>query len=203
MPGEWEGRETDNFRDEARLFCSPSSNAWERRYIDLYKHVSAYADIHQHSAGIAHGTARIDFLLRHLDVLDTKFGFVLTFNGLLLTAVSLLAAHPLKSFKISLACLSLGSSFLPNFFLTIFGLIWFATTLICVVGLRRVIWGEMTGEKPLAGEEDMQVRHLIRAAARRTNKFRIAMRLMIANVLVLGIAFVVSVFAMWLNSGGN
>lgn len=153
---------------------------------------------------------RITFLSKHLDVLDSKLGMLLNFNSLLLIAINVLYAAfynlvkeipsflNLKQFSAALIVALAGLS-------VVFGALWLAITILCLVGGYRVYWGDLgRGERdrhysleelndpalPAAAEEK-HVESLIVSIVRRTSRFRIASMLTFVNVAVLAITFLV------------
>jgi hypothetical protein len=92
----------------------------------------------------------------------------------------------------------------------LFGLFWLLTTITCLVGERRLVWGDLgfIGEQHFPWEdfktegktsetrskfeiaEEEHVKALIVAVAKRTNKFRLAMGLTYFNVALLSLTFI-------------
>lgn len=223
----WEDIYTDPFWfDEVRLFLSrctfeEPTSCWRKRCDEWYVHVTLFACIHskisppelnkigtdQTPPHIPWTTERIEFLFRHLNILDQKFGILLTFNSLLLVAINLLVdilLNLMKDHKGSISCVvSLSIAF---------GLFWFLTTILCLYGERRLVWGDlglisnqgarlrskllsMVTAEDVRNAEDRHVKALIIAVAKRTNKFRVAIRLTTLNVLLLAATFIA---ALWL-----
>jgi len=75
---------------------------------------------------------RIQFVAGHLDILDRKFGILLTFQGLMATIVTLYISaalpHPVTQ--------------LPSDF-KVFAWVWVLTTALCVAGMAWVRWGNL------------------------------------------------------------
>lgn len=156
------------------------------------------------SQSVPWNATRIEFLFQHLTILDTKFGISLTFNSLLLLAINVLI-------NILLNLLKSDGHFIevPHIYRTLlvsltvsFGLSWILTTLLCLWGERRLVWGDLgllsqgnrlqlgrlTSEK-IKEAEQKHVEALIMAVVKRSNKFRIVIVLTFVNVLILAGSF--------------
>lgn len=156
---------------------------------------------------------RIQFLFEHLNILDTKLGMLLNFNSLLLIAVNVLYGglynlvpkpFPTNShiFNLSGHLLIWALAILS----VLFGGIWLLITILCLVGERRLVWGdlglirrgqlrpaikEFKDANLLAEAEEEHVRALVIAVVKRTNKFRLAGVLSIINVALLVLTFTI------------
>ncbi len=125
------------------------------------------------------GTTRIEFLGGHLDILDRKFGMLVTFHGLMATAAALYLniayPHPLRH---------LSSSFMA------FVGVWLLTTSVCLTAMMWVKWGDLgSSESNNINEiEEEHVTTLIGSVVTRTSLFRSAVLLTIGGIVLLGVA---------------
>jgi hypothetical protein len=121
------------------------------------------------------GATRIRFVAGHLDILDRKFGYLLTFHALIATVATLYInvalAHPIDHF--------------PHCFRA-FAAVWLVTTVFCLLGFARARWGDIGG----AGDdaEHLQVDSLIRAVVTRSSLLRSSVILTFAEILLLVLA---------------
>lgn len=173
--------------DDVRLLTILGDSRNER--IDAWiKHVNTYGYIV--SGGKCpppFGNERIRFVAGHLDILDRKFGILLTFHGLMATLAGLYLnfalPHPLRHIP---------------FLFALFALCWLATTALCLLGLVRATWGDLGKDKNAAKAEIRQVKILIEQVVSRTAMFRLAVPLTIIGILL----FLASV-AWTANDGGR
>jgi MFS family permease len=130
-------------------------------------HVNAFKALKAHLVLPALlGTDGIDFVAGHLDILDRKLGSLLTFHGMAATVVGLY----LNVF------LSGRVGQLSGWFWA-FGFVWIANTLLCLLAMAWVPWGNL-GDKPTLWEaEEKQIEGLITSVVIRTALFRLAVPL--------------------------
>ena len=155
---------------------------------------------------------RITFLFEHLNILDTKLGMLLNFNSLLLIAVNILfgglynlVPKPLSTNAHILSLSGRDLIWTLAFLSVLFGAIWLLTTILCLLGERRLVWGNLglveRGQRQvklgslkdasLLKAEEEHVQALVIAVVKRTNKFRVSSFLTIMNVGVLTLVFIV------------
>ena len=128
---------------------------WPERCDDWAVHASVYPRIKYNNPTAGLDTfkeSRMEFLNKHLDVLDSKIGWLLNFNTLRLIALNVLfgAMYSLVP-KDSSNHLPTHSLFQPGYWLAstvvllglLFGLLWIAIVWLCMLGERRVIWGDL------------------------------------------------------------
>jgi hypothetical protein len=111
------------------------------------------------------GTEGIDFIAGHLDILDRKLGSLLTFHGMIATVVGLYLNFFLT-----------GRVGRLSFWFWVFAFVWIATTLICLLAMAWVPWGDLGG-KPIPQAEAEQIQALIETVVTRTAFFRLAVPL--------------------------
>jgi len=171
-------------------FSHPS---WQERCNQWEAHVNVYAVLNGEGDG-EWKASRIRFLFEHLSILDTKFNVLLTVDTLLLVAFNVLLNFLLNK---QLVIASVG------WIAICFGLCWLITMIICLIGERRLVWGDLglVGEQHLRWDELKEtdklknaeaghVTALIVAVAKRTNKFRVALLLTYFNVGFLAAEFI-------------
>jgi len=216
MATNWTRPDTRFLIDEIGLFVRPlsslSRDPWKTRldrwkvHIDVLATIRVDGDVRTLQKGQAERLMalkgeRIAALKEHLDILDNKIGTLLNLNTLMLIGVNVLlgvvfnvVAKPLSP---TATLYLLGGS------VGIFVLFWVGTTVICLVGARRVVWGDLwrtfTGEldaitqTQLVTAEEEHVSALIVTVARRTNKFRIGNLLLTLNAGVMCLCLALSV----------
>ena len=139
---------------------------------------------------------RIDSLFQHLNVLDTKFGILLSVTTLLLIGFNILLAHLKELLEPWQA-----NRFEPRFS-TLFAALGLFVIWLCLSGVRRIVWGDL-GEgiaDPASATADLiqpahdrHVRDLIVELAKRTNRFRVAMLATLLQFGLLGIVLVLGI----------
>jgi hypothetical protein len=211
-PPEFADVKTDSFWPEILLFLLSFNFAhrlWQKRCKKWLTHVNVFASLKADPDSRDWNETRITFLMNHLNILDTKFNMLLTVNTLLLIAVNGLINSPLPPKPLG-----------PNTtrFVAVFWALWLVTTAICLIGERRLVWGDLgligkrrpewQGLKKLAESRNPEqpndfksaveghVNALIVAVAKRTNKFRVAVRLTYLNVIFSVLTFVAA-FLKW------
>jgi len=197
---------TDPFLPELGLFLISfafGSKPWQARCKRWLTHVNVFASLSGAARTNKWQEARITFLMGHLNILDAKFNVLLTVNTLLLIAVNGLINSPLPA-----------RPFGPNTtrFVAVFWALWLVTTVICLIGERRLVWGDLglVGKRRPEWQElnklaevtnpeqpndfksavEGHVNALIVAVAKRTNTFRVAVRLTYLNVIFSVLTFV-------------
>ena len=168
------------------LAPAPCSPCFRMRVSAWWNHVSTFnrialAEKIKLGDPLPLGIIRINFIAGHLDILDRKFGSLLTFHSLMATIAAVYVVnffqfqrHPVRDLSGSVV-------------LIIFWVLWVFTTLICLSGLSRVKWGELKATVPLRLAEKKQVLSLIRSVIRRTARFRLAVLLTTVEIgLLLG-----------------
>ena len=128
-------------------------------------------------------TDRIRFLSGHLDILDRKFGTLLQFQGLLPVAIATLLSGmrvvPNSNFRLILGA---------------FGVSWLVNTLFCLLGVRRLEWGDLWLYRGDRGQaEDNHINRLIRAIVLRTSEFRIAAAITLLEILLIAALVAVAI----------
>jgi hypothetical protein len=163
MPKHW--REYLQDMSLATVFFKESIR--HKRLTEWELHVNAYKALKAHLVlPSLPGTEGIDFIAGHLDILDRKLGSLLTFHGMLAAVVGLY----LNVF------LSGRVGQLSGWFWA-FAVVWMATTLLCLLAMAWVPWGNL-GDKPTIPEaETGQVQALIGTVITRTAFFRLAVPL--------------------------
>ena len=138
-----------------------------KRLTEWELHVNAYKALKAHLVlPSLPGTEGIDFIAGHLDILDRKLGSLLTFHGMLAAVVGLY----LNVF------LSGRVGQLSGWFWA-FAVVWMATTLLCLLAMAWVPWGNL-GDKPTIPEaESGQIQALIGTVITPTAFFRLAVPL--------------------------
>jgi hypothetical protein len=151
---------------------------WTHRARQWWVHVTTCANIKlgkQQNTFDAndYGSARIDFIVGYLDVVDRKLGAVLQLQALLAAVASLLLNGLVKSGQ-SIATISVPPS------LKAFGVVFLVNTMICLICVTHIYWGDLhaVGEKTY-------VKKLIHAVMMRTAGFRLAVPLTILSVILL------------------
>jgi hypothetical protein len=212
---EWgEPRKDPFWPDEAKLFYFSfriGHECWQTRCEWWLTHVnvSAYLKCNAEQSP-QWQSARIDFLFAHLGVLDTKFNVLLAINTLLLIAANNLLNFAASANTSHVIGVPLGWS------VVLFGIFWIITTITCLVGERRLVWGDLgrigarrfTWQqlKPVTASSDPNnliaaveehVKTLIVAVAKRTNKFRVAMGLTYINVVFLFATAITALQQVW------
>jgi hypothetical protein len=198
-PPKWIDVKNDPLGPEVQLFLRSFNFAhklWQQRCDRWETHVKVFTLIKQASPSTEKAT-RIDFLSHHLDILDSKFGILLNFNTLLLVAFNVVLNYLLNVHLVDQVFKWCGA---------MFGVFWLLTIATCLVGERRLVWGDLGTidkdrydgkdfeENPnlinVAGEQ--HIKSLIVAVVKRTNKFRVAVALTYANVTLMASAFIVA-----------
>ena len=155
------------------------------RKCELWKdHVHQYRRIKANSNDPPTDATGIDFLGGCLGTVDAKFGTLLTFNGMLLTAAAIVGSTFLA-----------GSPFpypTPNsllgfvFWFCFLGLIgfWAWTIYLCVRSQAIVVWGDMWKHQPgeRAAAEDAESREMIGEVVMRSARLRIAVLLTFISI---------------------
>lgn len=184
--------------------CNPHGRRWKNRCNDWLTHITAQAALESGvgmpvpgAVSVARwGQTRIDIAFSHLDVLDTKFGFLLTVNTLLFSVPGLMAQVTSTALQGRWQLLAPRDVTLLWIAVGVFVALWFATTGICVSGLNRLVWGDfglvygvrepleslLADPALLSTAEDQHVTQLLSAVVQRTAKFRLAMRCLVFNV---------------------
>ena len=156
MPQPWiQAKRDRTFVEELGLLWRPfSSRPWQDLCNQWQTHVNVFARVKCETppAGATHiswRATRIEFLFEHLNILDTKFGILLTFNSLLLIALNVLITILLRLLYGSDAAQhTVSRSFQPCVSIlvilsVVFGFFWICTTLLCLLGERRLVWGDL------------------------------------------------------------
>ena len=140
------------------------------------------------------GETRIKFLSDHLDILDRKFGVLLQFQALLGIVVTILLSFKQRE-NIKLVWFS-GSFQWWLYLLGVIGIFWLVGTILCLTGIRRIVWGDMGEavakkdphhtEPPFVTDaEERHVGGLVDEIIERTAKFRLAVGTTIWNIFFL------------------
>jgi hypothetical protein len=150
-PSEWVDIPKVKWREEFQLFRRRGINdaLWQRRLTEWWIHVTARAALNrglQSSATpavpVPFQDTRAEILFSHLSILDTKFGFLLTFNSLLFlvpgTGLTLLTDVLANQWRNVPAGTLVGLCALSAFFM----LIWLLSTCLSLFGLREIVWGD-------------------------------------------------------------
>jgi hypothetical protein len=230
-PSEWVDIPKVKWREEFQLFLRRGINdrLWQGRLTEWWIHVTARAALNRGlSSSATPGVpvpfqdARAEILFSHLSVLDTKFGFLLTFNSLLFlvpgTGLTLLADVFGNRWNDVPAGALAGLYALSGFFMCV----WLLSTCLSLFGLREIVWGDLgfggrmqqriLEDKPfpvhskplefllsnpgaLSVAEQYYSQDLIIAVAKRSNKFRVAVRLVEVN---LGTTLCLAVLCFWI-----
>jgi hypothetical protein len=196
----WVDVDTDPLWPELWLFLRSlnfSHDSWQDRCTQWQTHVNAQACLGGASEN-QWNASRIRILLEHLNILDTKFNVLLTVNTLFLVAFNVLLNYILTQKLLTKLLATVAVSF---------GACWLITSFICLMGERRLVWGDlglkdreqMTWEKlrlpeALKDAEQRHVEALIVAVAKRTNKFRVGMLLTYFNVAFLAGEFIATIW---------
>ena len=184
-PENWRDRKLDPFGEEWKLFrANPGDRGWVVRFEAWEKHFAVYKRIRGEADGDPEG-GRIDSLFQHLNVLDAKFGILLSFTSFLLIGFNVLLSQIrwlIEPWH--------GNSLEPFFFWsivtlsTLFGAFGLEVIWLCLAGVRRIIWGDLGKDiadpvsatpDAIKGAHEQHLRDLIVELARRTNRFRVAM----------------------------
>jgi hypothetical protein len=170
-PQEW--------RKDLPLLYSCDKDEKQRRRVDHWKdHVTTLAKIACPDGRL--GAKRIDILVSHLDILDRRFGALLSFQGLLATVT----VFSLAPFSSTLTTLWWGEAAV----LGAIAVIWYFDTYHCLRGLGRVIWGDMWAHSnDLVAAEQDQVDRLSESVMMRTARYRTATLLLVLNLLLLAL----------------
>jgi hypothetical protein len=132
-----------------------------RRLTEWELHVNAYKALKAHLVlPSLPGTEGIDFIAGHLDILDRKLGSLLTFHGMLAAVVGLY----LNVF------LSGRVGQLSGWFWA-FAVVWMATTLLCLLAMAWVPWGNLGDKQTFQEAESGQIQALIGTVITRTGFF--------------------------------
>jgi hypothetical protein len=129
-------------------------------------------------------TERIDFAIKHLDILDGKFGFLLAVQAFLAAGVGFaVSAFPWEKLtKPTDRLLYLSRSFWLIFVVSSV-IIWLINVIISLFGMHRIIWGHMWRYERLQEAEWTQVLALLVRIVKRTARFRVAIVLTMFGVL--------------------
>ena len=128
------------------------------------------------------GDTRIKYVTDHLDVLDRKFGVLLQFQALMAATGSVIVTG---MYKAAQGDYSDGVKHL----LEAACVLWVIDTLLCLAGIRRLVWGDMghfeatPGVNPTA--EEVQVGAFRAEIIKRTAKFRVAVTILLIMVTLL------------------
>lgn len=192
----WVFVKTDQLWPEIKLFVRSfnfAHSSWQERCDRWKTHVNVFASL---KGGVEGDwkAIRISFLFEHLGILDTKFNVLLALNTLLLVAFNVLLNFLLNRRLVTGTIETLG---------VLFGVFWLVTTIICLIGERRLVWGDLglVGGSRLTwndfkepaqfvSAEEGHVKALIIAVAKRTNKLRVAIGLTYVNVALLALTFI-------------
>ena len=136
-------------------FDRQKTKRWSARCDDWAVHATMLACI-KYTAPDPKGTAtwkesRMDFLNWHLDVLDSKIGWLLNFNTLLLIAINVLFSamynlvpkDPHKDYTHSLFKPGVGLASALVVECMVFGILWLIIVALCMFGERRLVWGDL------------------------------------------------------------
>jgi hypothetical protein len=130
------------------------------------------------------GDSRIKYVTDHLDVLDRKFGVLLQFQALLATSGSVIVTGLYKA-TLGQGDYSDGAKYL----LEVMCVLWVVDTLLCLAGIRRLVWGDMGPFDAKASAnstaEAVQVGAFRAEIIKRTAKFRIAVAILLIMVTML------------------
>ena len=123
----------------------------------------------------------IRFVAGHLDILDRKFGILLTFQGFMATIAGLYLSvafpHPIQSLS-------------PLFIA--FGCAWCITAIFCLAGMVWLKWGDLgTASSPVDAEAE-QINTLIGVVVKRTAMFRISVGFTVITIVLLAVAVISS-----------
>jgi hypothetical protein len=170
-------------------------DAWE-------EHVNCFRRIAKEPSGKT-DDIRIQFLVKHLDTVDDKFGKILQFQALVLAGITVGLGSLWQHYERLKAPPFPQGWWLPVLVDFIF---WFAygcwclSTLLCFWGIRRVLWGdlgkhsaqhELTEQEhapePEETAEQEHVKELICEVIKRTAKFRVAVPLTVTSVILLAL----------------
>jgi hypothetical protein len=177
---------------------------WQERCRRWYMHIGTLVAIRQRGASSLPGGERIQLLFEHLAILDTKFSVLLTVNTLLLIIVNALLQFDRQSRY-------------ARVFAAAFGAAWLVIMILCLLGERRIVWGDLAKEVADPGDdlgrinetiaandcvkaEEGHVQALIVEVARRTNKFRVAIWLTYWTVSLAILVFAAVIAAEWRGS---
>jgi hypothetical protein len=158
------------------IFDFNRTGARKERFEKWQEHVKKFATIK--CGEQPWGATRIDFTAGHLDILDRKFAFLLTFQALL-SGIITLAVNALKPESFYQAG-KLGIWLLV--LLAIGFILWVINTLLCLSGVRRVTWGDLWKND---ATEETHVEALLIEVVKRTAKFRVAVSLTVGSVLLI------------------
>jgi len=174
---------TDSWKElltELRIiFDFNCTGARNERFENWKKHVNKFATIKCEEK--PWGATRIEFTAGHLDILDRKFAFLLTFQALL-SGIITLAVNALKPESFYQAG-KLGIWLLV--LLAIGFILWVVNTLLCLSGVRRVTWGDLWKTDATEEAEKAHVDALLIEVVKRTAKFRVAVSLTVGSVLLI------------------
>jgi hypothetical protein len=133
---------------------------------------------------------RVDHLIAHLSILDTKFSNLLNFNTLLATAVGILVSIRHHGGSGDL----IFESNLQTWWFRGMIAVGFVTVATCLRGVLRLRWGDdpIQGEPPVKFETELTNKMIV-SLVRRSASFRFAAVMTSANLLLLG-CFVASFF---------
>jgi hypothetical protein len=217
-PTRWNDNPKFDWKAEWALFrCRGiEDNRWQQRFSEWWIHVTTLAAMNKGllsssttSYPVPWQDARANILFSHLGILDTKYGFLLTFNSLLFLVPGTSAAIVTEVLKEQWGILPHSAVLALYSLSALFLLLWFSTTWFSLNGLRDIIWGDLGfGGRPLrtilqhetiavtskplatlmarasaleAAEEDY-ARDLIIAVAKRSNIYRVTIRFVKVNL---------------------
>jgi len=171
-------------REEVLLLLPVKWNQklWQTRCRMWDCHITQFAVIQCEGDPVR--ATRINFVKDHLDVLDRKFGVLLQFQALVATAGSIIFTGLYKAGD--------GNSDYSRSFKHLLGVmcvLWVVDALLCLYGIRRLLWGDMWHFKVDPGThptpEQVQVGALRTEVIKRTAKFRVAVTILVYLVTLL------------------
>jgi len=192
---------------------------WDQRCLAWLVHFSVWQTLkgvrrNSTSADIDSASEeRIELLFQHLGILDSKFGTLLTLNGLLVIAPGYLFAHMDDLQRLGLACWQITFVWIA---VALFGACWSANVFLCLTAFRWLVWGNLgrdlydpthswaaiqpclDNSEKIAEAEEKFVELLIMILADRSNRFRLAMSIQILMAILL-IAVVFGGLAVWVS----
>jgi hypothetical protein len=196
----WISPRLDSLFPELGLFFSRKSHTrWGVRCAEWRRHF----EIYQRIKGTEARGATIDFLFQHLGVVDQKLGMLLTFNSLLAAGPVVFVTNIDKLTNLISAVHKQLFQWFSVGIIAAFSGSWLFVLFLCLVSVRRLVWGDLghhlakirledLRDPPPITDDDVKtaektyVRDLIFAVVNRTNKFRVA--ILFTNLAVVSLS---------------
>jgi hypothetical protein len=123
------------------------------------------------------GSERIEFAFNHLNILDTKFGFLLSMQAFLGAGVGFaVVAFPWDKVPAASGVLAFMSPWIWSMLILGLTVLWGFNVIFTLIGMSRLVWGDLwENNKDLNAAEEKHVRVLLFRVVKRTARFRVAM----------------------------